>query len=187
MHSFTAQYKALYLLSWIILYLIFPSWTLPVTVNMRAVVYLGLILYLCVSAYFTNRWLETVTVDKPVFVKIRWRHLVKDHTGLIIVCCIAAVLHIYPISLPILILGDETIHLQGGLWIYEYIDPRWHRLVQIAFWMIIGVLVLLRRKGIIHNLLYQMSRSHIGATGKILFRYFLLVLCISAAAVYFFF
>ena len=125
MTSFHAQYKLLFLLSWVTLYLIFPSWALPISVHLRAVVFSALIVYFCISAFFMNRWCNALIVNKPVIVRtIDIGKEVKDNLLLIAVCFIALALHIYPIFYPILIIGDETLHLQGGLWIYEFIDSK---------------------------------------------------------------
>ncbi len=162
MTSFITQYKLLFLISWIICYLIFPSWALPISVTSRALVFFGLIIYFLISAFLMNRWFNTLTIDKPLIVKpTDWAKHIKSHLWLFIVCCIAMVLHIYPISYPILIIGDETIHLQNGLLIYEYIDSNRHLFFQIAFWVIIVLIVFIRKKKFADNIIKSIiTRSH---------------------------
>ena len=131
MISYINQYKALFFFSWIVLYLIFPTWALPISVNARALVFSGLVIYFCISAGLMNRWFNAAGVEKPVIIHVRnWGEHIRNNSWLTIVCIIAAVLHIYPIFFPILIMGDETIHLQGGLLIYDYIDVGWHKIFQ---------------------------------------------------------
>ena len=187
MTVFITQYKVLFYLSWILLYIIFPAWALPVSVNARAFVFFGLIIYFCISACLMNRWFNALTVDKPVIVQVTnlGKHI-KANLWLVIVCCIAVILHIYPIFFPILILGDETIHLQSGLWIYEYIDTDWHSLFQIAFWVLVGLILLIRKTKVIDNLLCnRLSNSFPGLTKTNLFKYSVIFLSMVFLIVYF--
>ena len=73
-----------------------------------------------------------------------WRKLIKDNLGLVIICLVAVLLHISPLTRPILILGDETIHLQGGLLIYDYVDVSWHKTFQAIIWMVIVLILVIK-------------------------------------------
>jgi hypothetical protein len=143
MYKLLKQYKDIFFLSWIILYLLIPTWTLPVPTLARAAVYFGLLIYFYAAAYLLHRWTQALAVDKPFFMPVRdWKRSFQDNIWLVIICLIAAVLHIKPLLLPILILGDETIHLQGGLWPYEYINSNWQSYFQVALWSLIGTLLI---------------------------------------------
>ena len=145
MTTFVNQYRTLFFLSWIILYLIIPAWAFPVSVITRAFVYFGLLIYFAVSAAVLSHWITIFTVDSPPFMKIKnWRELVKEHLWLIILCIIAMILNIYPAFSPILIMGDETIHLQSGLWVYDYLDSSWHTVFQSIFWIVVVILLVVR-------------------------------------------
>ncbi len=146
MTLFVNQYRFLFFLSWIILYLLIPTWTLPISVTARAAVYFGLIIYFYFATYLLGRWANDSVVDKPIIAPINnWKELFRGHLWFVIICLIAAGLHIKPLFLPILLLGDETIHLQGGLWIYEYINSNWHAHFQFVFWIVVGLLIILKR------------------------------------------
>lgn len=141
------------------LFLIFPTWALPVSINARAGVFFGLITYFGISAILMNRWLTAFSINKPVIVwESNWKECINNNLWLVIVCSIAVVLHIAPITRPILILGDENIHIAGGLWIYQYIDISWHHFLQKVFWAIIVFVVISRKtkifaRGIIKNII----------------------------------
>ncbi|MBI5739868.1 MAG: glycosyltransferase family 39 protein [Nitrospirae bacterium] len=140
------QYKFLFTLPWILFYLIFPTWALPISVAARAVVFFGLIVYFSAAAYLMGRWFDALPVGTAAVVPLRDIMTgIRTHVWFLMVCCLALVLHIYPLFLPILIIGDEALHLTSGLWIYEHIDSAWHVFFQIAFWSP-AVLVLLIRQ-----------------------------------------
>lgn len=143
MAPLTVQYKLLFLLSWIIFYLIFPAWAFPGSIAGRAGVFFGLLIFFLLSVQFIPCWIKTLSVDKPPIVYSDFKKYIKDSKGLFIVCFIAVILHIYPIFFPVLNMGDEALHLQDGLWLYDYIDISWHRLFQIAFWMLVGSIFLI--------------------------------------------
>ena len=143
------------------MYLIFPAWALPISVTASALVFLGLLVYFCISDLLLNRWFNAAGVEKPIIIQVRsWGEHIRSNSWLVIVCLIAAVLHIYPIFSPILIMGDETIHLQSGLWIYEYIDSDWQAFFQVVFWVFIGLLVIIKKTKIRLCDLLQVDRSN---------------------------
>lgn len=145
--SFINQYKLFFISTWIIPYFIFPAWALPVTQTSRHIIVTGLFLYFAISLFYLNRWLYALNVDKPFIIQPEsWLKLIKDHSGLAVICLIAVILHAYSIiTRPILAIGDEALHLQGGLWIYNYVDNNYHKYFQLLFWMLLTLIILLRR------------------------------------------
>ncbi len=135
MSNYINQYKLLFGLSWIILYLVFPAWTLPISVTARFLLFSGLMIFFSISAFFMHLWFNALPVDRPLIIYPEdfSRHL-KNHAGLLILCSIAALLHISPLSSPIYLIGDEALFLQGGLWIYDYFGSFWHNFMRYAFW-----------------------------------------------------
>lgn len=151
MKSYINQYKLLFLLSWIVLYLVFPAWALPISATARTLVFFGLIIIFIISAKIMDKWFNAITVDKPIIILPNIVLQIKNNLWLFVICCIGAALHIYFISLPILNMGDEPIHLQGGLLIYDYIDSRWHRIFQIASWTfiaLVGLILKIKKTGV---------------------------------------
>jgi hypothetical protein len=73
------------------------------------------------------------------------RH-VKNNIGLVIICSVAVILHIYPISSPIYLVGDEALFIQGGLWIYDYFGAFWHEIAKYTFWVVIILALILSKK-----------------------------------------
>ncbi len=188
MTAFITQYKILFLLSWVIFYLIFPAWALPISVTARALVFSGFILYFCISAWVMNRWFDALTIDKPVIVRpINITEHIKNNLWLVIVCFIAVILHIYPIFLPILIIGDETLHLQNGLLIYEYIDSSRHVFFQIAFWVFIVLIVIISKvKWGDNSVMEKVKKGIFKYTSNNLFKYNFIFLFIIFLFLYFF-
>ena len=145
MNNNIRQYKLLFILSWILFYLIYPAWALPISAIARASVFFGLIVFIFISAYIMNRWVCAITVDKPVIILPRdMMAQIKIHTWLLIICCISVILHIRSLFYPILIAGDEAFHLQGGLLIYDYIDVSWHKMFQAILWVVITLALIIR-------------------------------------------
>ncbi|MEM3101739.1 MAG: glycosyltransferase family 39 protein [Candidatus Nitrosotenuis sp.] len=138
------QYRFIFYCSWVVFYLIFPAWALPISTEARAYVFFGLLAYFTASLWLMNRWFSAVYIDKPFIVlPIDIIKNIKSNPWLFVISCIAVILHIYPIFRPILIIGDEALHLQGGLLIYDYIDVRWHRFFQITVWVLLAFLLFL--------------------------------------------
>jgi hypothetical protein len=128
------------------MFIIYPSWTLPIPVTGRGVLYFGLIAYFVFLAYIVNRWVKALSVNAPPIVcSTDFLKHVKDNSGLLIICLIAVLLHIVPISSPIYLVGDEALFLLNGLWIYDYFGAFWHEAAKYAFWVII-LLTLVKAK-----------------------------------------
>jgi hypothetical protein len=125
-----------------------------------------------------NCWFNELTVDKPLIVKTdSWGEQVKNNLWLVIICCIAGILHIYQIFLPILILGDEAMHLQNGLLIYEYIDVSWHKIFQIILWVLIAMALIIRIiKNRLNRSFSDFIRSHLFKNISILL-FFVFLVC----------
>lgn len=134
-----------------------------------------------------NRWLNALKVDKPVIVRIKnLGELVKSNLWFVIVCLVAAILHIYPILRPVLIIGDETLHLKGGLLLYEYIAISHHSIFQITFWTLVSLLVImsiLKVEGI--SILVKLKNRLFGNSSSALFNYFYAFLFLSFLLTYF--
>jgi hypothetical protein len=176
MKNYVTQYKVLFYLSWIALYFFFPSWislhtkfhergllnaNYPLA---RALVIFGFILYFSISAYLVNRYFNALTINKPVIIKINdWFSCIKGNFGLAAICCLSAVLHIYPLSEILVIAGGGEIpHINQPLQIYDVLNSYWHRLfnipVQYLFWSIIVLLILmLKQKKMINSLSEHIS------------------------------
>lgn len=155
------QYKSFFLLSWSI-FLLYPTWALPVSVYGRFLIYAGLIVYFAISGFVASKWLKNVSVDKPFIIKPQNLSVkIKEHKELLVICSIAVILHLFRINMPILNLGDEALHIQGGLWVYDYLGRDWHRVLQFIFWIIVGLTFLGINKNIrgtylqIFNTIYQ--------------------------------
>jgi hypothetical protein len=142
--DYNRQYTFLFIATWSTQYLIHPSWALPVSTVFRAMLYFGFIIYFAASAYVMNSWFHSLGISEPVIAYPGnvLRHL-KNNMLLTIICCIALLLHISPITSPIYLVGDEALFLQGGLWIYDYFGPFWHRAVQYSLWIAIIVTILI--------------------------------------------
>ncbi len=154
--NYIFQYKVLFYLSWICLYLIFPAWISSHTIFQakglldignpfaRSLVILGFIIYFSLSLYLINHYFSTLTIDKPVIVKNNhWFENIKNNLWLVIVCCLAVILHISSFSLV------EVGYLTQGLWMYDFSNQHWHRLfdfpIQYGFWSVIVLLILLKQ------------------------------------------
>jgi hypothetical protein len=96
-----------------------------------------------------NRWLHLMPVDSPLitYPKNILDHF-KNNIWLFIICSLAVFVHVRPILSPIYLVGDEALFLQGGLWIYDYLGSFWHKIVQYALWIVVGLLfiVILKKK-----------------------------------------
>jgi len=113
----------------------------------RHVIVAGLFMYFAISMFCLTRWLYALNIDKPFIVRPEsWLDIIKDHAGLVFICLIAVVLHAYSIATrPILMIGDEPLHLQGGLWIYNYLDNNYHKYNQLLFWTLFSLTIFLKR------------------------------------------
>lgn len=154
-NPFINQYKLFFIFIWILPYCIYPSWALPVTQMSRHIIVAGLFMYFAISLFCLNRWLYALNVDKPFIIQPEsWQKLIKDHSGLAVICLIAVILHAYSIvTRPILMIGDEPLHLQGGLWVYNYIDNNYHKYNQLLFWTLLTLIIFLKRNQTIKNYL----------------------------------
>jgi len=178
MKSYNSQYKILFCLSWIILYLIFPVWiskhsiftnrfpdiSYPIA---RSLVILGFIMYFSVSAYLMNILFNSLTIEKPFIIKINdWFKHIKNNLWLVIVCYLSVVLHIHTFSY-VTILG-ELPFLRQTYWIYDILNKYWYKLfnfpLQYFFWLLLFLTFLIIKQK-------KMINFIINYTGKMFSQY----------------
>lgn len=153
MEKYITQYKLISFLSWITCYFLYPSWILPISATGKLLVFASLILFFIVSAFIMNRWFNEVPAAAPFYIYPRdWLSKIRDNLWFPLICCIAVGLHISYISSPIMMFGDEPVHLQGGLLIYNYIDSRLHIYLQYTAWASLIALFILIKTQFIKNL-----------------------------------
>jgi hypothetical protein len=186
MKTIINKYELIFVFTWIVSYFIYPSWALPVDETSRNIIFSVLITYFALSLVFLNRWLSVLNIDRPFFIKTdNWLNIIKNHSELAAICLIAAILQAYPvINRPILIIGDEALHLHGGLWIYNFIDSSSHKYFQLAFWVLAGLLVILIIWKSIWNVIIENLSKYLSnnrSTG------YLFVIIFSVAIVYYLF
>jgi len=144
---YVSQYSIIFYLTWIFLYIAYPAWALPIPITARFAVFLALLMYFTGSAYLMNLSLNPLLVARPFLIgpKELMKHI-KENIWLFILCFIAIALHLYPITLPVMIGGDEASHLHAAAAIYVYIDGLWREFlsipIQIAFWIGTGLVLI---------------------------------------------
>jgi len=156
-----AHYKILFFLSWISLYLVYPTWiSLHSIVQVkifpslddtlaRSFVILGFLIYFSVSAYVISRYIDKLNADKPSIIKVKdWPQHFKDNLGLVIVCCLSVLLHIYTISSVVVATwGGEVPYLRQTVWMYDALNRYWHGFInfpmQYFFWLFIVLVILI--------------------------------------------
>jgi hypothetical protein len=180
------QYKIAFIASWIIFCVVYPLWALPVSVAYRFLIFCGLILYLSVAAYILDKFFADIHPDKSLIFRTEsLPETLKHNPELVIICVVAVTLHISPLTSPISNFGDEAIHLQGGLWVYDFLGKEWHRIFQIVLWIIIGVAVAGRMKGV-RDLLFDRLKSIMNNYAPCTRKNIYLVILLSGLAIYFF-
>lgn len=153
-------------MSWIILYLIFPAWISSHLIftdrvpNMsyplaRSLVLLGFITYFAISAYLTNIFLNSLTIDTPLIIKIHdWDKYIKGNIGLVFICCISIILHLFTLfSVVVVTGGGEIPYVRQTVFIYDSLNSFWNGLLDIPvtyfFWsMVVLSILLLKQKKI---------------------------------------
>ncbi|MEM3000931.1 MAG: glycosyltransferase family 39 protein [Candidatus Nitrosocaldus sp.] len=151
MKRFEGQYWSLFILPWFILFIIYPAWALPVSQTSRFIIFSSLLLYLSISGYILHKVLKWTPYDKPFFIPVEnLPSLLKQRVGLLIICSIAFILHLYPITFPIILNGDEASHLQGGVGIYLFLNNIWERSfdipIQYPAWLSTVIIVILYKR-----------------------------------------
>jgi len=68
LRTYTNQYTLFFTLSWAVVYLLHPSWALPISVMGRGFLFFGLIAYFFVYSVLMPRWLHPVALNTPVIV-----------------------------------------------------------------------------------------------------------------------
>ncbi len=186
--NYISQYKVLFYLSWICLYLIYPTWinlhsifqdmSLPISQPVaRSVVILGMLVYFIISSYFINRYFNALMLDKPIIIKFNdWSKTIKSNIWLAIVCCLAVILHIHSFSLL------EVGYLRQGVWMYDFSNKYWHILfdfpIQYGFWFFIVLwIVIIKQKKMINFITNYISAKYvIYKSNKLLKLVFLIIL-----------
>jgi 4-amino-4-deoxy-L-arabinose transferase-like glycosyltransferase len=133
-----------------------------------------------------DRWFRTLNTDKPFIIKLENRlNIIKNHTGLIIICLIAVVLHVNPIvTRPILIIGDESLHLYGGLWIFNIVNSSSLKYFQLVFWILTGFTVFLVARDNVRNYITKkLSEYMAGGQQK---GFFIVIVFLTAVMYYYF-
>ncbi len=129
------------------MYLVHPSWALPIPVTARGLLFFGLIILFFILSLIMNRLFASLAIDKPVIIyPENFSKHIKDNAWLLIICLVAVIFHSAPLSSPIYLVGDEAIYLQNGLWIYDYFGAFWHQSAKYAFWIGIVLTVTVYRK-----------------------------------------
>lgn len=138
----TRHYKIPFSILWIASCLVYPLWALPVSVVQRSFIYFGMVIYFFLSVRVLTSWFNPLSIEKPFIVTPGGmvKHL-GENIWLLIVCVVALVLHIPSLTLPISNFGDEPIHLQGGLWVYDFFGSSWHGTLQVAVWCAVIIFV----------------------------------------------
>jgi hypothetical protein len=152
------QYKLLFYFSWVILYFIFPAWrfyhiNLPV-VNEQVRLPLSsefvLLIYFLIAAYVTNALLKSIYVDERIVPHVHGiLQLIRNNSGLVIVCFTSAVLHVFtylPVYAP---------SVRYSLWIYNFITNHWHLRfrfpIQYPIWLfLLCLLFLVKQKKLLN-------------------------------------
>ena len=110
------------------------------------------IMYFSISIYLTNRYFNTLIIEKPLFIKITdWIEHIKDNLWLVIICCLSLVLHIHFLSLDLIVTGGaEKPYLFQSALIYDFLNGYWYRLfdfpIQYFFWSLIVLLILIMKQ-----------------------------------------
>ncbi len=165
--NYINQYKLLFYFSWIALYFIFPLWrfpnlSIPITKDIinvsNPLKVFGLLTYFFISAYFLNSHFKTLFVDKPLIIHSHnWSECSKKNLWLVLVCCIATVLHLHIISYYY---GLSHGH---ALWVYNSINSYWHKLfdfpIQYPFWLFLFFLVLIVKQNKLMNIISSYLNS----------------------------
>ncbi len=198
-NNYIYQYKFLFYLSWICLYLVFPAWISRHTIfqgndliNLsdpfaRSFVILGLITFFSISAYIINRIFSTLIIDKPVIIKSNdWFQHIKDNIWLVIVCCLSVVLQIYPLSIV------EVGYVNQGVWLYDLSSNFWHRFfdfpIQYGFWSgIILVFLIVKKTNAIDSLSKCLSEKSSICKSNILLNLICLISLFGFISLYSFF
>lgn len=85
-----------------------------------------------------GRCFQTISINQPIIIHHDDFSIhLKENVWLLLVCLIAAIIHIKYIFTPIYLVGDEALFIQNGLWIYDYFGPFYYKAVKYAFWTVI--------------------------------------------------
>ncbi len=127
------KYRIFYIL-WILSFLIYPAWALPVNTSLRFFVFSGLFIYFLIAKRIMSEISIDVPAKEPFIFKIdNVIGCFRNNMWFFIVSVIAVIYNIIFIFSPIRLIGDEALHLQGGLWVYDYLGREWHHFFRALF------------------------------------------------------
>ncbi len=190
MNTYTNQYKLLFTLSWVSLYIIFPSWTLPFSTSTRFLAFSGLLIYFLISYYAMNLLIRDISVSS-LFRSYSLDRSDKMYVLLFMLCGISAALHIYPITFPVAISYDESAHLYGGLGIFIYILNYWNKVftfpIQYAFWILAFLsLFFIMQKHFLNRIFEFLKTAHTKYKSNIPAKIIFILVLISFSLAYFY-
>lgn len=141
-------YAFVFFAAWCFMYLIFPTWVLPLTVTQRGFVFFGLLVYIGASCGLLYRWLAPFDFDSgdldSGLVQTAWHQWSPNEIGWFAgMATVAVALHLYPILMPVTMGFDEAEHLHGGLAFYIRIHRAWYqRFPQVPLQLVVWGLTL---------------------------------------------
>jgi hypothetical protein len=155
-NNYYKQYRLLFLVTWIVLYFIFPAWRFPqifvaVTGDLFHPPIGGqyiLLIFFFFGAIYLHYCLKKFNVSRPL--PLHGHNILKylgNNVGFVMICGVAVALQIYSKSLS----GVITAHSKGhrsALRIYEILINYWHKVfdipVQVLVWaIIIAILIII--------------------------------------------
>lgn len=145
----------MFYLTWILSYILYPAWALPINTTWRFFVFSGLIIYFSIAGCLIGKFLDRCTVNKSFIRKPNdvLKYL-KENLWFLIACLVAIILNVIFMISPIRNFGDEALHLQGGLWVYDYLGRQWHEFLKIFIYgLIIICFILVIKKNIASSFL----------------------------------
>jgi len=113
-------------MSWVILYLFFPSWRFPNTLGDQVMINL-FVGFFFVSAWLVNRCFNILAIDKPLIARgDGLAENIRDNVWFVLACCLSAAVHLSTLP-PVNVLG-ETIMLRQTFWLYDFMNSYWHNI-----------------------------------------------------------
>jgi hypothetical protein len=136
--------------TWFVCFALFPSWLLPVSVQQRFAVLVVYIIYFGFHTYLVRRWLDAdPATGLPVSGDPAILSFLRRDPMLVLVLAAAAVLEIYPMTMPLLTRMDEATHVQYAVGILRRADAAALRALGVSLSNIVRVVVVLLVAGII--------------------------------------
>lgn len=113
-NNIRCRYHLLFSLTWIFSLTIYPVWVEPTTVQIRYYIYSALVVWTIINILLFYNFLLKCDIQEDT---IQCCSIKADQwtTALLSLLFINIVLHIYPISFPLMISDDEAAHASGGI------------------------------------------------------------------------